>query len=39
MHVHSHALPTQKLVCYFALTYIILLTRADDRILPQGPVP
>ena len=28
-----------KLVCYFTVTYVILLTRADDRILPQDPVP
>ncbi len=30
---------TQKLVCYSTVTYVILLTRADDRILPQEPVP
>ena len=28
-----------KLVCYFTVTYVILLTRAGDCILPQLPVP
>jgi hypothetical protein len=28
-----------KLVCYFTVTYVILITRADDRILPQLPAP